>query len=257
MLSIGIIGNFSGHLSGAERIEENELPNGIFVIDCSEDNTITSGSTLKYPEQGSEVDVEPEFVLRCQVEYQNGKVSSLMTTHISIGNDVTIRNLPGSEKISERKSWGKHSKGINRHWWNVSRLSPANYDENIKLISYIERDGKLHLATPSVSCTELKVFYCHLMAWMVGRINEQADEGMYEQILPKLAELNYPSELILFTGAPNYSPWAEKHFLATGDKVHIAAYNGRLIDEEIIEEMFLRGELLNSDAVLSFSQLVK
>lgn len=257
MLSIGIIGNFSGHLSGAERVEENELPNGIFVIDCNEPNTITSGTTLKYPERGSEVDAEPEFVLRCKVEYQKGKVSSLMTTHISIGNDVTIRNLAGSEKISERKSWGKHSKGINRHWWKVSRLSPTNYGENTKLVSYIERDGELNLATPSVSCTELKVFYCHLMDWMVGRINSQKDEGMYEQILPKLAELNYPRELVLYTGAPNYTPWAEQHFLKPGDKVHIAAYNRSFIDEETIVEMFRRGELLNSDTVLSFSQHVK
>ncbi|MEH0759080.1 hypothetical protein H4F20_05260 [Vibrio sp. 16] len=257
MLSLGIIGNFSGHLSGAENVEENALPNGIFVIDCSQDHTITSGHSLSYPTQGSNVDIEPEFVLRCQVEYQDQKVHSLMTTHISIGNDVTIRNLAGSTKISQRKSWGIHSKGINRHWWNVSRLSPANYDENIKLVSYIERDGHLHLATPSVSCTELKVFYCHLMAWMVGRINHQADEGMYEEILPKLRALGYPKELILYTGAPNYTEWGEAQFLEPNDKVHIAAYNARLIDEAIVEEMFRREQLMNSDAILSFTQIVR
>lgn len=257
MLSIGIIGNFSGHLSGAERVEEEQLPNGIFIINCEEDCTITSGSTLRYPEHGREVDIEPEFVLRCQIEYQGGKVSSLTTTHLSVGNDVTIRNLPGSDKISQRKSWGKHSKGINRHWWSVSRLSPVNYDENIKLISYIERDGALHLTTAAVSCTELKVFYCHLMTWLADRINEQHDEGMYEEILPKLEELGYPETLILYTGAPNYTTWGNEQFLQTGDIVHIAAYNSQRISEATIEEMFRRQQLTNSDAVLSFSQRVE
>ncbi|WP_159652626.1 DUF5718 family protein [Vibrio atypicus] len=256
MLCLGIIGNFSGHLSGAEQVEEQALPNGIFVIDCKEERTVTSGETLAYPRAGDSVDIEPEFVLRCQVEYKDGKVNSLMTTHISIGNDVTIRNLPESEKISQRKSWGRHSKGINRHWWNVSRLSPANYDESIKLISYIEREGLFHLATPAVSCTELKVFYCHLMAWMVGRINNQKDEGMYEEILPKLAELGYPKEMILYTGAPNYTKWGEDNFLQKGDQVHIAAYNAKLIDEPLIEDMFQRRALINADAILSFSQTV-
>lgn len=256
MLCIGIIGNFSGHLSKAENVEEGALPSGIFVIDTEQQETLTHSPELHYPSLGSHVDIEPEFVLRCKIGYERGIVASIMPTHISIGNDMTIRQLEGSEKISERKSWGYRSKGINSVWWNVSRLSPSSYDESLRLISYIERGGHFHLATPEINCTELKVFYCHLMAWLVEQINGQETEGMFDQVLPSVQSLGYPTDLILYTGAPNYSEWGEQNFVQRGDRVHIAAYNANLMDSDLIQEMFVTGELINSDAVLSFSQTV-
>ncbi|MGF1695467.1 DUF5718 family protein [Vibrio lamellibrachiae] len=257
MLSLGIIGNFLGHLSGAESVTEDRLPNGIFVIDCEHPDTLSSNEIAKYPEQGSKVDIEPEFVLRCQVSYAGGKVSALMAKQMTIGNDFTIRDLPGSEKIDQRKSWGAQSKGINAHWWDILRLSPANYGENFRLISFIERNGEMILATPEVNCTELKVFYCHLMAWMVDRINNQKDEGMYSAILPSIAKLGYPSELILYTGAPNYTPWGEKNFVQKGDKIHIAGYDAEFVDSALVKEMFNRNETDNNDYLLSFTQTVE
>ncbi|WP_235653408.1 DUF5718 family protein [Vibrio anguillarum] len=104
MLCIGIIGNYSGHLSGAEQVQETALPNGIFVIDCSHPETLTSGKIIYYPRSGSKVDIEPEFVIRCQVSYEQGKVSALMPKQLTIGNDFTIRELTGSNKIDQRKS---------------------------------------------------------------------------------------------------------------------------------------------------------
>ena len=257
MLCLGIIGNFMGHLSGAESVAENRLPNGIFVIDCDHPDTLSSSDVLKYPKQGNKVDIEPEFVLRCQVSYENGKVSSLMTTQMTIGNDFTIRDLPDSNKIDQRKSWGEQSKGINSHWWDILRLSPSNYGENFCLVSFIERNGELIQTTPEANCTELKVFYCHLMAWMVDKINNQVDEGIYSSILPTIEKLGYPKELILYTGAPNYTPWGEKHFTQKGDKVHIAAYNTDYVDCALVKEMFQRNEADNNDHLLSFTQLVE
>jgi hypothetical protein len=62
--------------------------------------------------------------------------------------------------------------------------------------------------------------------------------------------------MILYTGAPNYTKWGEDNFLQKGDQVHIAAYNAKLIDEPLIEDMFQRRALINADAILSFSQTV-
>jgi len=256
MLCLGIIGNFSGHLSGAEDVAEHDLPNGIFVIHCDHPETLSSSPSALYPPAGSRVDIEPEFVLRCKVSYEDGKVSAMMATQITIGNDFTIRELEGSDKISQRKAWGEKSKGINQKWWDVLRLSPDNYGENLKLVSYIERDGKMHLATPTVDCTELKVFYCHLMAWMTDRINHQEDDGMYEAILPTLAEQGYPTDLILYTGAPNYTQWGEENFVQKGDKVHIAAYNSDFITEQNVQDMFVNQKSINNEELLSFSQTV-
>ncbi|MDN3683018.1 DUF5718 family protein [Vibrio tapetis subsp. quintayensis] len=257
MLCIGIIGNFSGHLSGAENVQEDTLPNGIFVIHCDHNETLSSGDVARYPPAGTRVDIEPEFVLRCKVSYaKDGKVSALMATQITIGNDFTIRELEGSQKISERKAWGEKSKGINQTWWDVLRLSPANYGNNLKLVSYVERNDIMHLATPVVDCTELKVFYCHLMAWMTDRINHQQDDGMYDAILPILKAQGYPDELVLYTGAPNYTKWGDENFVQKGDKVHIAAFNSDFVSEQTVKEMFTHNKSVNNDELLSFSQLV-
>ncbi|MBF4281644.1 hypothetical protein PL85_13515 [Vibrio anguillarum] len=254
MLCIGIIGNYSGHLSGAEQVQETALPNGIFVIDCSHPETLTSGKIIYYPRSGSKVDIEPEFVIRCQVSYEQGKVSALMPKQLTIGNDFTIRELTGSNKIDQRKSWGECSKGINHYWWDVLRLSPSNYGENLKLISYIERDGDFYLATPEVDCTELKIFYCHLMVWLTNVINNQVDEGMYSTILPEIEKQGFPNELILFTGAPNYTYWGDMNFIQKGDKVHIAAYDINHTNEDEIKRMFKSQYIINNQYILSLSQ---
>ncbi|WP_235653409.1 DUF5718 family protein [Vibrio anguillarum] len=134
------------------------------------------------------------------------------------------------------------------------RLSPSNYGENLKLISYIERDGDFYLATPEVDCTELKIFYCHLMVWLTNVINNQVDEGMYSTILPEIEKQGFPNELILFTGAPNYTYWGDMNFIQKGDKVHIAAYDINHINEDEIKRMFKSQYIINNQYILSLSQ---
>ncbi len=257
MFCVGVIGNFAGHLSGAEKIEEDSLPSGLFVIHNDEPNTISSSKKINYPRKGSKVDIEPEFVMRCKVGYENGLVSTLMATEVTVGNDLTIRELEGSTKISQRKSWGLKSKGINAHWWDVLKLSPTSHGHNLKLISYIEREGEIHLATPAVDCTELKVFYFHLMTWLADRINFQPNEGIFEEILPELERHGYPTEILIFTGAPNYTDWGEVNFIKPGDHIHISAFKTDIVKETDIEIMFANKQLINNDNIISFSQQVE
>ncbi len=253
-ICIGIIGNYFGHLSGAEDVQEHLLPNGIFVIRREHEETLTTQSQVKYPPAGSHVDIEPEFVIRFKMHYENGKVAGLSPLQMTIGNDFTIRKLEGSEKISQRKAWGEKSKGIHPLWWDMKPFTPENYGKNLKLISYIERKGEFHCATPLVDCSETKVFCSELINWIIDRINNQLNEGMYEAILPEVIDNDYPEELILYTGAPNYSQWGEENFLEVGDKVYIAGYFSEFRNESEVTEMFKKGDLINNDQILSFRQ---
>ncbi|WED23960.1 DUF5718 family protein [Vibrio sp. JC009] len=255
-ICIGIIGNYFGHLSGAENVEEHPLPNGIFVIHREHEETLTTGLEAKYPQAGTNVDIEPEFVIRFNVSYEDGKVSALQARQMTIGNDYTIRKLDGSDKISQRKAWGEKSKGINRIWWDMKEFTPENYGESLKLVSYIEREGEFFCATPLVDCTQTKVFHSELEEWIIDRINNQEAEGMYEEILPSLAKQGYPQELILYTGAPNYSQWGEDNFVLRGDKVHIAAYHSEKWSDEQVQRLFKDNHKVNNDEIMCFSQEV-
>ncbi|PWI32320.1 hypothetical protein DI392_16760 [Vibrio albus] len=253
-ICIGIIGNFNGHLSGAENVAEHDVPNGIFVIHREHEETLTTGDKAKYPQEGSKVDIEPEYVIRFKVKYEDEKVSDLEPVQMTIGNDFTIRQLEGSDKISERKAWGEKSKGINHLWWDMKPFIPDNYGSNLKLISYIERDGLFYRSTPLVDCTDTKVFCSDLINWVVDSINNQTRHGMYEEILPTLVENNFPEELVLYTGAPIYTDWGEENFLQRGDKVHIAAYYADQMDIEDVKSMFFNSKHKNNSDVLSFVQ---
>lgn len=255
-ISVGIIGNYFGHLSGAENIKEHPLPNGIFIIHCDHPETMTSGAEVKYPINGSKVDIEPEFVIRFDTRYQNGKLSALTATHMTIGNDFTIRELDGSSKISQRKAWGEKSKGINSTWWEMREFTSENYGKNLNLISYIERGGEFYCATELVDCLDTKVFCVELIEWIIDRINNQEDEGMYEEIHSELLANDFPEELILYTGAPNYSGWGEDNFIKIGDKVHISAFKTDLVSLKEVENLFVQGKQVNNDAMLTFSQEV-
>lgn len=251
---LGIIGNYKGHLSGAENVAEHEVPNGIFVINNDHVETVTIGSMIKYPQQGEDVDIEPELVIRFKIGYQDGNVSSLRPEAMTIGNDFTIRTLENSDKISQRKAWGEKSKGLNSLWWQMDEFIPENYGSNISLISYIERNGLFQPATPQVTCSDTKLFCTDLIEWVIHAINHQQDEGMYEKIMPELIAQGHPDELILYTGAPIYTEWGEQNFLQSGDKVHIAAFYNDLVDIDEVMSMLLNHKHINNQNLLSFVQ---
>lgn len=255
-ICIGIIGNYFGHLSGAENVEEHPLPNGIFVINRDHPETLTTGSEAWYPKAGTSIDIEPEFVIRFRASYEAGKLAALEPKQMTIGNDFTIRKLDGSSKISERKAWGEKSKGINRKWWDMLSFTPENYGKNLNLVSYIEREGEFYCATPQVDCTDTKVFCDELINWIIDSVNNQKSEGMYEEILPVVSEMGFPEEIILYTGAPNYSQWGEENFVQRGDKVHIAAFQTSSWSLDQVKQIFIRNETINNEEILTFSQEV-
>ena len=249
-ITIGVIGNYFGHLSSAENVHESEVPSGIFVIDHNK-SSLTNGSNTFYPAQGSKVDIEPEFVIQYTIQYQDNQVVKVIPHRITVGNDVTIRSLEGATKISTRKSWGENSKGIHPTWWELDELESLN---TLSLVSYIERDGKHHMATQPLKIDQMKLFGDALSTWMVEAINGQQEHGMFDQILPVLAKHGYPEELILYTGAPNYTDWGQENFLQPGDVMHIIGYKTDNFNDEQIDLLFKENKLKGLDNVLCLTQ---
>ncbi|MGF1788667.1 DUF5718 family protein [Photobacterium swingsii] len=252
--SLGIIGNFSGHLSGAEKVEESHLPNGLFVVKDANSNAVTTGEILNFPPHGENIQAEPEFVVKFDVEYDNNHVKSLSPRAITVGNDMTIRKLEGATKIAERKSWGCASKGVATHWWNVDQLE--TYDHAYKLVSIVKRNGKSVDYTPIADPSELKIFYREMCDWLVNTMNSQASQGICKEILPQLAAADYPSEVVIFCGAPNYTTWGETYFIQPNDEISIALVNSKKISVEDITTKLKSGVVINDSDVISYSQKV-
>ncbi|WP_025821275.1 DUF5718 family protein [Shewanella marina] len=252
--SLGIIGNFAGHLSAAEKITESLLPSGIFIVNGLNNHAISSGIELQYPPFGANIQAEPEFVVKFNVRYQQGKVCQFIPTAITVGNDMTIRKLDGANKIDQRKAWGNESKGIASHWWPVDNL--AQFDQRYKLVSILKRNNAYIDYTPIADPSELKVFYQWLCEWLVDTVNNQQSEGICQQILPQIAAAGYPDEIVVFCGAPNYTAWGQTHFIEPADEVIIALINSdNVLIDNVLEKLKV-GDLVNDNNVISYSQVI-
>lgn len=252
--SLGIIGNFSGHLSGAEKVAESTLPNGVFVVNGLEERTVSTGEQITFPPHGTNIQAEPEFVVKFKVEYADNKVAKFIPNAMTVGNDMTIRKLEGAQKIAERKAWGEASKGLATHWWPVSELE--TFTEEYKLISIVKRDGEYLDYTPVADPSELKIFYTEMCDWLTQTVNTQQSEGILREILPQLEAAGYPEEIVVFCGAPNYTTWGETHFIEPNDEISIALINSKQTSVDIISNKIKSNALVNDDFVISYTQQV-
>lgn len=251
---LGIIGNFSGHLSGAEKVEESQLPTGLFAINGLNEDLVTAGDSIRFPNKGSNIQAEPEFVLKFDVAYDNGLVTTITPKAITVGNDMTIRKLEGATKIDARKAWDKECKGLASHWWDVSDLN--EYNENFKLVSVVKRDGEYKNYTPIAAPSELKIFYQEMCDWMVDTLNNQKSEGICSNMLESLKEADFPEEIIVFCGAPNYTDWGTHNFIQPEDEIFIAMVNTQKAELQNVVSQIQMGNVINDESVISYTQKV-
>ena len=103
-------GNFTGHLDQAGEasdfvnveVKDASAPKGLFpfYIPANSGQFIDvyplSSNTIAIPREGGKLQIEPEVALVCDLEYQDGKVTSLTPTHFTAYNDCSIRR-PGAK----------------------------------------------------------------------------------------------------------------------------------------------------------------
>ena len=227
-LGLGIAGNFALHLDQAGEAEEfkdiitqdEAAPKGMFPFylpaSCSAKEILTtyplSNDTIKLPTSDVNVQAEPEVGLICELNYNNGVLSSINPTHFGAYNDCSIR-VAGAAKISDKKNWGEASKGISNTLIKIDNFSEGGVMDNYSICSFLKRDGEIKAYGEDVELTGYSYFYKKLLTWMLRQINTQKDFGPLEELSKYIKECENPKQAIISIGATRYTTYGEKTFL--------------------------------------------
>jgi hypothetical protein len=248
-IGLGVAGNVAGHLEQAGEaadfralaISDPNAPKGIFPFYApgAGEHILaldpTSSDTLLHPGDGLDIQSEPEIGLWCDVDYRARRVARLRPTHFGAHNDCSIRR-PGTRKISEKKHWGRCSKGVAPHPLPIDRFEPGGVMDHFRLASFLYRDAQLHAYGVDSPLTGYTYFHGRLLDWLVAQMNHQVDEGPLESIASWLATAGHPERALISIGATRYTDYGESHFLVPGDRAIVVTYDDRRWDAGTIAD---------------------
>ena len=245
-LGFGIAGNFALHLSQAGELEDfqniitedDAAPKGIFpfYLPCKKEDTTErphamlstyplSCESLALPNTTENVQAEPEVALICELTYaEDGSVATITPRSFGAYNDASIR-VAGAEKISDKKNWGKNTKGIAKELLPIAIFEEGGVMDSYSICSYLRRDGKLEAYGENIALKGYSYFHQKLLNWITKQINTQSDFGPLEDIKAYIKACNNPKNLIISIGATRYTPYGESTFLQSGDEVLVVVYN--------------------------------
>lgn len=240
-IGLGVVGNFRGHLEQAGEVdefacvevEEDHAPKGLFptYLPAKSGQFIEvyplSADMIARPKDGGKIQSEPEVALVCDLEYHEGKVTSLLPTHFAAYNDCSIRR-PSAGKISERKNWGADSKGISNQHIEIDSFSQGCIMDNYRLACFLRREGVVEAYGVDSPLVEYSYFHETLVNWLVEKMNSQPDEGPLESISSLLKKANYPKKALISIGATRYTDFGEKTYLQAGDESFVIVYDPKL-----------------------------
>ncbi|MDD2652686.1 MAG: DUF5718 family protein [Sulfurimonas sp.] len=252
-LGLGIAGNFALHLAQAGELEDfkeiitadEAAPKGMFpfylpkhVLGAKEilSTYPFSSSTIQLPDDKVNVQAEPEVALICDFIYENNTLLKIIPTHFGAYNDCSIR-VAGASKISDKKNWGKNSKGVSQNLLEIDKFSDGGIMDSYSICSFLKRDGNIHAYGEDVELKGYSYFYEKLLEWMVKQINTQEDFGPLEHLSNYIAACNHPSKAIISIGATRYTLYGEHTFLQDGDEVIIMLYNNITTNASSLLEM--------------------
>ena len=250
--SFGVAGNFTGHLEQAgEAVDfanvktaEQNAPKAIFptyipLKSIDKKDKIKNEELAKVPEnllefpfdqdkiifpQNEEnIQVEPECALIFDATWENQKLKSLKPICFGASNDCSIRK-PGAKKISQKKNWGKSSKGLSNNLIDVDTFEQGSILDNYNIASFIKRNNEIFEYGEDSSIKDYSYIYKKLLNWLIEKINNQQDEGPAEKIYDYLVQSNFPSKIMISIGATRYTEFGEKNYLQKGDKSYIIIY---------------------------------
>ena len=258
--SFGVAGNFTGHLEQAgEAVDfanvktaEQNAPKAIFptyipIKSIDSKGKIKNEELAKVPEnlldfpfdqdkiifpQNEEnIQVEPECALIFDATWENQKLKSLKPICFGASNDCSIRK-PGAKKISQKKNWGKSSKGLSNNLIDVDTFEPGSILDNYNIASFIKRNNEIFEYGEDSAIKDYSYIYEKLINWLIEKINNQQDEGPAEKIYDYLVQSNFPSKIMISIGATRYTEFGEKNYLQKGDKSYIIIYPKKKYSKE-------------------------
>lgn len=253
VIGFGVAGNFAGHLEQAGEAESfaqvvvanDRQPKALFPFYVPSETAgflstyPLSSDTIHFPKQYTNLHLEPEVALLCDIEYNDDMtVNQIHPIQFGAYNDCSIRR-PDAIKISEKKNWGPQTKGLSDTLLPLDTLTPGGLLDHYRIASYIIRDGKLIEYGLNSAVKGYSYFYQELLDWIVHSMNHQPNEGSMENIAELLKAAQYPRQTLISIGATPYTDFGEHHFLQTGDTAIVAVYDEREYTQDALETMIL------------------
>lgn len=260
MIGIGVAGNFTGHLEQAGEsndfvnisTDEQDAPKGIFpfYLPKHPESTLStfplSPITIKFIDQETRLQVEPEMALICDIQYELNKIKKVTPRYFSAFNDCSIRK-DGAKKISDKKHWGSSSKGISPNFIKIDKFEAGGTLDDYRLTCFLKRDGLLFEYGVDSQINTYSYFYSKLTNWIVEKLNSQEDFGPLECVSQQLEECKYPSQAIISIGATRYTNFGENSFLLQGDEIFVVLYPGSCYTKDEIQRKLRNGSYQSPD----------
>ncbi|MGI9276339.1 MAG: DUF5718 family protein [Endozoicomonas sp.] len=254
VIGFGVAGNFAGHLEQAGEaadfvaveVKEATAPKAIFpfyVPSEAADFLSTyplSFDTIVPPNDADNLQIEPEVALLCDIQYEDGRVTTLTPVKFAAYNDCSIRR-PHAKKISEKKNWGAETKGVSSVMMDVDHLEEGGVLDRFRIASFHKRDEKVERYGEDSPVVGYSYFHQKLLNWIIDRMNHQKDAGPAEDISEHLASAGYPEQALISIGATRYTEYGETNFLKSGDTSMVVVYDGERYTPEQIAAMAEKG----------------
>lgn len=240
VLCLGVAGNFAGHLEQAGetpdfvnvKTQHTSAPKGLFPYYIP-NNTAQLGENplsstqIKYPTQladNAHLQAEPEVCVLFDVTYQEGLVTHLQPKAFAAFNDCSIRK-PGAKKISEKKNWGEHTKGLSEQFIAFNCFEKGGELDDFHIASFLKRDGTVHAYGKDSSVLTYSYFHQQLTEWMIEALNTQQDFGPLENLQEHIKTAKNPQQMLISLGATTYTEFGESVFLQQGDELFFYVYD--------------------------------
>lgn len=278
----GVAGNFTGHLEQAGeavdfanvKTKTADAPKAVFPTyipslagsqdsSCSNSHTSaldspsseTSGSTpdflkifpfssdkIIFPCGEEKLQIEPECAIIFEAEWKNGNLVFLKPLCFGASNDCSIRKA-GARKISEKKNWGKCSKGFAKKLIFTEGFEPGSDFDRYRIASFLIRNGEIYSYGENSAIKDYSYFYKRLTDWLIEKFNFQKNEGPAEDIYSYLAGCNFPKKIMVSVGATRYTQWGEHNFLQSGDVSAVILYPEDKYSDSEIKALLLSNQL--------------
>ncbi len=250
VIGFGVAGNFAGHLEQAGEatdflaveVKEAIQPKAIFPFYVPSDKAgflstyPLSHDTIVPPNDADNLQIEPEVALLCDIEYQDNRVVSLTPRKFAAYNDCSIRK-PNAKKISEKKNWGEHTKGVASTMFDIDSLAEGGVLDSYRIASFHKRGDLVSRYGEDSPVVGYSYFHEKLLTWIVDRMNNQQDVGPTEDIAMHIANADYPAQALISIGATRYTEFGETTFLQSGDTSIVVVYDGSKYSQDEITAM--------------------
>ena len=182
-------------------------------------------------------------------EWKDGKLKNLFPLSFGASNDCSIRK-DGAKKISEKKNWGKETKGLSSNMILLDDFSENSKLYDYRIASFLLRDSNVFEYGENSFVKNYNYIWKKLTLWLIEKFNSQKDEGPKENIHEYLKEASFPEKILVSIGATRYTEFGERNFLKKNDEAVVVLYpDSKYCEEEIIQKVKKRDF---SDSEISF-----